>query len=170
MHSAVDPSGLKLLAEYDTPGVGAGQGAGLGLRARSPSSRARSTGWSPPTTAPGAARSPRSRPPATPVPPVAGNDAELAAAQRIVSGDQYNTISKPIKIVAERGRRGRVRVRAGQDAGGEDHAVRHPSQLFVPTVVTQENLKEALIDSGELKASEVCTGAYAKGCAKLGIK
>ena len=30
-----------------------------------------------------------------------GNDAELAAIQRIIAGDQYNTISKPIKTVAE---------------------------------------------------------------------
>ena len=30
-----------------------------------------------------------------------GKDAELAALQRIVSGDQYNTISKPIKTVAD---------------------------------------------------------------------
>ena len=27
--------------------------------------------------------------------------AELAASQRVIAGDQYNTISKPIKIVAE---------------------------------------------------------------------
>ena len=36
-----------------------------------------------------------------PTPPVTGNDAEIAAIQRIIAGDQYNTISKPIKIVAE---------------------------------------------------------------------
>src|SRR5690625_6157854 len=34
----------------------------------------------------------------TPLPPVTGNDAETAAIQRIINGDQHNTISKPIKI------------------------------------------------------------------------
>src|SRR5690606_27900247 len=35
-----------------------------------------------------------------PVPPVTGNDAVIAALQLIISGDQYNTISKPSEIVA----------------------------------------------------------------------
>jgi D-xylose transport system substrate-binding protein len=35
-----------------------------------------------------------------PVPPVTGNDATIAALQLIISGDQYNTISKPSEIVA----------------------------------------------------------------------
>ncbi|MFC7714338.1 substrate-binding domain-containing protein [Nonomuraea recticatena] len=100
IHSAVDSSGLKLLAEYDTPGwqpnkaqewvsgqiaqfpgkiggvVAANDGTGGGAIAAFKAAD-------------------------TPVPPVSGNDAELAAVQRIINGDQYNTISKPIKIVAE---------------------------------------------------------------------
>jgi simple sugar transport system substrate-binding protein/D-xylose transport system substrate-binding protein len=37
-------------------------------------------------------------------------------------------------------------------------------------VVTKENLKKQMIDSGLMKASDVCTKAYAKGCAALGIE
>ena len=36
-----------------------------------------------------------------PVPPITGQDAELAAIQRIISGDQYMTVYKAIKPEAE---------------------------------------------------------------------
>jgi D-xylose transport system substrate-binding protein len=100
---------------------------------------------------------------------VSGNDAELAAAQRIVSGDQYNTISKPIKIVAGAAAEVAYAFAQGKPPAAKATLFGTPSQLFVPTVVTKENLKKELIDSGELKASDVCKGAYAKGCAELGI-
>ena len=45
-----------------------------------------------------------------------------------------------------------------------------PSQLFVPAVVTQENIKVEVFDKGITKAADVCTGRYVEGCAKLGIK
>jgi len=111
---------------------------------------------------------------------VSGNDAELAAAQRIVNGDQYNTISKPTKIVASAAAEIAHQFALGEKPAGETTLFGTPSQLFVPTVVTKENLKEVLvvtkenlkevlIDSGEIEASELCTKEYAKGCAKLGI-
>ena len=37
-------------------------------------------------------------------------------------------------------------------------------------MVTQENIKEEMFDSGLLKASDVCTDAYKAGCDKLGIE
>ena len=104
-----------------------------------------------------------------PVPPVTGNDAELAALQRIVAGDQYNTISKPIKTVASAAAEVAAKFAAGQTPDGQTTLFDTPSQLFTPTVVTQENLKSEMIDSGLTKASELCTATYAQACAKLGI-
>ncbi|WP_345409368.1 substrate-binding domain-containing protein [Nonomuraea salmonea] len=104
------------------------------------------------------------------VPPVTGNDAEIAAAQRIINGDQYNTISKPIKIVAEASANVAWEFMQGKKPAGKTTLYDTPSELFVPTVVTKENVKEVLFDSGIMKASEVCTGEYAKGCDELGIK
>ena len=99
VHEGVDSSGVKELAEFDTPDwvpakaqdwvsgqiskfrdqivgvVAANDGTGGGAI-----SAFKAAGTNP-------------------VPPVTGNDAELAAIQRIVNGDQYNTINKPIKIV-----------------------------------------------------------------------
>jgi len=105
-----------------------------------------------------------------PVPPVTGNDATLAGVQLIVAGDQYNTISKPIKIVAEASADVAYQFMQGKKPAGKTTLYNTPSQLFVPTVVTKENIKAVLFDSGIMKASEVCTGEYAKGCADLDIK
>jgi D-xylose transport system substrate-binding protein len=168
MHSAIDPAGLKLLAEFDTPDWAppkaqewvSGQitkfkGAIDGVIAANDG------------TAGGAIAAFKAA--GMEVPPVSGNDAELAAAQRIVHGDQYNTSSKPIKIVAGAAADVAYAFAQGKPPKGETTLFDTPSQLFVPTVVTKENLKKALIDSGELKASELCTKEYATGCAELGI-
>ncbi|GAA4991957.1 simple sugar transport system substrate-binding protein/D-xylose transport system substrate-binding protein [Nonomuraea thailandensis] len=169
IHSAVDPSGFKLLAEYDTPDwqpekaqtwvsgqitqfkdqivgvVAANDGTGGGTIAAFKAAGVK-------------------------VPPVTGNDAEVAAAQRIVAGDQYNTISKPIKIVAEASANVAWEFMQGKKPAGKTTLYDTPSELFVPTVVTKENIKEVLFDSGIMKAADVCSGEYAKGCEELGIK
>ncbi len=106
-----------------------------------------------------------------PVPPVTGNDAELAAIQRIITGDQYNTISKPIKTVAEAAATIADQFRKGTKPKGETMLFNTPSQLFTPQVVTQKNVQEVLIGNGKLyQASQVCTSEYAAACTKLGIK
>ena len=45
-----------------------------------------------------------------------------------------------------------------------------PSQLFVPEVVTKENLKAVVIDTGIVKPAELCTREYAEPCKALGIE
>jgi D-xylose transport system substrate-binding protein len=105
-----------------------------------------------------------------PLPLVTGNDAEVAAIQRIVAGDQYNTISKPIKIVAEGAAKIAVGYLDGMEPKSTGTLYNTKSQLFTPTVVTAKNIKAELFDSKLYKASDVCTGVYAAGCKKLGIK
>jgi D-xylose transport system substrate-binding protein len=169
MHKAVDPSGLELVAEFDTPEWApakaqdwvSGQITRFGDEIDGVVAANDGTGG-------GAIAAFKAA--GVPVPPVSGNDAELAAAQRIVSGDQYNTISKPIKIVAGAAADVAYGFVQGKPPEAETTLFDTPSQLFVPTVVTKENLKEELIDSGELEASELCTKEYAKGCSALGIE
>lgn len=104
------------------------------------------------------------------VPPVTGNDAEAAAAQRIIAGDQYNTISKPINIVAEAAAEVAYAFVQGDPPEGETELFDTPSQLFEPTVVTQDNIAEVLFgEEGTLEVSDVCTAEYAADCTKLGI-
>jgi D-xylose transport system substrate-binding protein len=105
----------------------------------------------------------------TPVPPVSGNDATIAALQLIIAGDQYNTISKPSEIVAAAAAKVAVGFLNGQAPKGVTTLYKSPSQLFTPAVVTAKNLKAEIIDKGITSAAELCTGRYAEGCKRLGI-
>ncbi|WP_445678717.1 ABC transporter substrate-binding protein [Radicibacter daui] len=104
-----------------------------------------------------------------PVPPVTGNDATIAALQLIISGDQYNTISKPSEIVAAAAANVAVKLLSGEAPKATHTLYNTPSQLFTPAVVTAENIKAEIFDKGIQTPAEICTGEYAEGCRKLGI-
>jgi D-xylose transport system substrate-binding protein len=105
-----------------------------------------------------------------PAPPVTGNDATIAALQLIIAGDQYNTISKPSEIVAGAAADVAVELLKGEVPTAETTLYNTPSRLFVPAVVTQENLKAEIIDKKIQTPAELCSGRYAEGCKKLGIE
>ena len=105
-----------------------------------------------------------------PVPPVTGNDATIAALQLIIAGDQYNTISKPSEIVAAAAANVAVQLLDGETPEPKTTLYNTPSELFVPAVVTRENIKAEIFDKGINTAEELCTGRYAEGCAELGIQ
>lgn len=107
---------------------------------------------------------------ADPLPPVTGNDATIAALQLIIAGDQYNTISKPSEIVAAAAADVAVKLLNGETPEASTTLYNTPSQLFVPAVVTRENIKAEVFDTGIQTAAEVCTAEYAEACAALGIK
>ncbi|MFK0333688.1 sugar ABC transporter substrate-binding protein [Rhizobium sp. NPDC090275] len=104
-----------------------------------------------------------------PVPPVTGNDATIAALQLIISGDQYNTISKPSEIVAAAAAQVAVQLIKGEKPEAKTTLYNTPSQLFIPAVVTAENIKAEIFDKKIQTAEQICTGEYADGCKKLGI-
>ncbi|MBJ2149269.1 sugar ABC transporter substrate-binding protein [Paracoccus sp. IB05] len=105
----------------------------------------------------------------SPVPPVTGNDATIAALQLIISGDQYNTISKPSEIVAAAAANIAVTFLNGETPEAKTTLYDTPSELFVPAVVTKENIKAEIFDKGIQTAEQICTGEYAEGCKALGI-
>ncbi|ENS98577.1 hypothetical protein B989_02846 [Brucella sp. 56/94] len=104
-----------------------------------------------------------------PLPPVTGNDATIAALQLIISGDQYNTINKPSEIVASEAARVAVQLLGDKAPKAETTLYNTPSKLFVPVVVTAENLKAEIIDKKVVPAATLCVDRYAEGCKKLGI-
>lgn len=104
-----------------------------------------------------------------PTPPVTGNDATVAGLQLIVAGDQYNTISKPSEIVAAASADAAVKLIQGKELTPQLTLFNTPTELFLPAVVTQGNLKSVIVDKGILKVSALCTSTYAAACTKLGI-
>lgn len=170
VHSAVDDSGFELLAEYDTPDWApakaqdwvSGQITRFGTKIVGVVAANDGTG--------GGAISAFKAGGVTPVPPVTGNDFEVAAAQRIIAGDQYNTISKPIKIVAEAAAEVAYQFVKGEKPAGKTTLFDTPSQLFDPTVVTLDTIADVLSKSDQIKPSDVCTSEYAAACKQHGIE
>lgn len=105
-----------------------------------------------------------------PVPPVTGNDATIAALQLIIAGDQYNTISKPSEIVAAAAANVAFKLLNGETPEPKTTLYDTPSELFVPAVVTRDNLKAEIVDKGITPAAELCVDRYAEGCKELGIQ
>ena len=54
--------------------------------------------------------------------PTTGQDAELAAIQRILAGDQYMTVYKPIKPLADKAAEIAVKIAKGEDVPAEPHS------------------------------------------------
>lgn len=104
-----------------------------------------------------------------PLPPVTGNDATIAALQLIIAGDQYNTISKPSEIVARAAAEVTVAFLKGETPEAKTTLYNTPSELFVPAVVTRENIKAEIFDKGIQTTEEVCTADYLDACKELGI-
>ncbi|MBE7209546.1 MAG: substrate-binding domain-containing protein [Gluconacetobacter diazotrophicus] len=105
----------------------------------------------------------------TPVPPVTGNDATIAGLQLIISGDEYNTISKPSEIVAAAAAAVADKLLSGRKPDAPTTLFGTPTQLFTPVVITAKNLKGEIIDKGIQTPAQLCTPAYAAACRKLGI-
>ncbi|MGW1978210.1 substrate-binding domain-containing protein [Streptomyces sp. NPDC001889] len=170
IHRAVDPSGFDLLAEYDTPAwePSKAQDWVSGQIRKFPG---RIAGVVAANDGTGGGSIAAFRAAGAKVPPVTGNDAEAAAAQRIVSGDQYNTISKPIRTVARSAANAAFALLEGEKPKANATLFDTPSELFTPTVVTRENIADVLVGSGKpLTVANVCTRTYAADCAELGIE
>ena len=169
IHKGLENSGYKTLAEFDTPDWAppkaqewaAGQITRFGADIKGVVAANDGTG--------GGAIAAFKAAGVDPVPPVTGNDATIAALQLIISGDQYNTISKPSEIVAAAAANVAVKFLKGETPEAKTTLYNTPSELFVPAVVTSENIKAEIFDKGINKAEEICTGEYADGCKKLGI-
>ena len=108
--------------------------------------------------------------------PLTGQDAQVDGIQRILAGQQYMTVYKAIKPEAEAAATLAVALAQGKSApsglvnGKTDNgAGQVPSVLLTPISVTKDNVKDTVIKDGFLKASDICTSAYASACKAAGI-
>ena len=84
--------------------------------------------------------------------PVAGQDAELAAAQRIVAGTQTMTVYKPIRQLAEVAAELAVKMAKGETPRADrlvnNGKIDVPSVLLMPVAVDAANIDETIIADG----------------------
>ncbi|WP_031158540.1 sugar ABC transporter substrate-binding protein [Streptosporangium roseum] len=108
------------------------------------------------------------------LPPITGQDAELAAVQRILTGEQYMTIYLDIRAEAEKAAELAVAV-TGNDKPAAATTVNNgtadiPAFLLDPIAVTADKVKDTIVKDGFYKASDICTAEAKDACAKAGIQ
>ncbi len=99
----------------------------------------------------------------SPLPPVTGQDAELAAIKRILAGQQYMTIYKAIKPEAEAAAElaydllMKKPVPASMTNGQTTNngSIDVPSVLLKPIVVTKDNVRQTVVKDGFWTAAQV---------------
>lgn len=91
--------------------------------------------------------------------PVSGQDAELAACQRVVAGTQTMTVYKPISQLAKKAAAMAVEMAQNQavetNASLDNGKVKVPAYLIAPVAVTKANMMETIIKDGYHQYEEV---------------
>jgi D-xylose transport system substrate-binding protein len=111
-----------------------------------------------------------------PLPPVTGQDAELAGIQRILAGEQYMTVYKAIQPEAEAAATAAIALGRGEDLP-EDQVNQQvdngqgdvPSMILDPVAVTKDNVQETIVADQYWSVDEICEGDYAAACDEAGI-
>jgi ABC-type xylose transport system substrate-binding protein len=168
-HKVIDSSGFSILAEYDTPDWSPSQ-AEEWMRGQLTRVRHQLAGvYAANDGTAGAAISAMKAAGINPIPPVTGQDAELAAIQRIIAGDQYMTIYKPVKLQAERAAEAAVALLNGKQPKTDTAVDGVPTILLEPVAVTKENIKGTVVADGFWNLHEICTAEYVQACAAAGL-
>jgi D-xylose transport system substrate-binding protein len=110
-----------------------------------------------------------------PLPPVTGQDAELAALRRILAGEQHMTVYKAVRTQArvaaelalELARTGQIGAGVRTDWVDNGYG-RVPALTLQPLAVTRETIATTVIADGFWPAAELCDGVEDE-CAAAGI-
>ncbi|MCX7821602.1 MAG: sugar ABC transporter substrate-binding protein [Brevinematales bacterium] len=92
--------------------------------------------------------------------PITGQDAELAAAIRIMKGEQTMTVFKDTRLLGAKAIEVAIKMAKGETLTEANQTVNNnkidvPSILLTPIAVDKNNLEEVLIKSGYLKKEDV---------------
>ncbi|MFF5563976.1 sugar ABC transporter substrate-binding protein [Streptomyces sp. NPDC012623] len=111
------------------------------------------------------------------LPPVTGQDAELAGVQRIVNGEQFMSVYKSYPQEAEIGAEMAVALAKGEkldslakDSVDSDSAKGIPTVLVPVVSLTKDNINETVIKDGFYTVGEICGGKFKAACDKIGLK
>lgn len=172
-HSVLDGSGVKILAEYDNPDWSPenaqqwttdqlGKFKAADIQGVYAANDGQAGGVVAALTGAGVA--------ADKLPPITGQDAELAAIQRIISGQQSMTIYKPIPVEANKAAEVAVQLANGETPSGTVDFEGVKSFIFDPVVVTKDNVADTVVADGFYKVADICTADYAAACAAAGLQ
>jgi D-xylose transport system substrate-binding protein len=111
----------------------------------------------------------------SPLPPVTGQDAEVAGVQRVLAGDQYMTVYKAVQPEADLAAQAALDLLSGRQPSGFDTKTNNgsidvPSHLLNPVAVTKGNVKDTVIADHFHTVAEICTAQYVQACQAAGIR
>jgi D-xylose transport system substrate-binding protein len=110
-----------------------------------------------------------------PIPPLTGQDAELAAIQRIISGQQLMTVYKAIKPEAYSAAELAVALLTKQDVSNvvankvNNGKIDVPFVQLTPVAVTKDNVKTTVVADQFWTVDKICTTDYADACKAAGL-
>ncbi|MDN3495998.1 substrate-binding domain-containing protein [Planococcus sp. APC 4015] len=104
-----------------------------------------------------------------PWPIVTGQDAELTAIQRILTGDQYMTVYKAMKPQAELAAEIAVALLNGEEVTAPLEIDGTPTTLLDPVAVTVDNILETVVADGFWTLDDICTPDYREACIAAGL-
>jgi D-xylose transport system substrate-binding protein len=111
-----------------------------------------------------------------PIPPITGQDAELAAIQRVLAGEQYMTVYKAVKAEAEAAAVIAVALARGEEPPADlvkdtvdNKAKDVPSVILTPVAVTKDNVEDTVIADGFWSIEQICTDDFASVCEDAGL-
>ncbi len=111
-----------------------------------------------------------------PLPPVTGQDAEVAGIQRILAGEQYMTVYKPFKPEAYTAAEMAIALGRGRSLNGiatqrvNNSTTRGiPTVLLKPVAVTVHNIRSTVIKDGLYRVDQICTKKYVDDCRRAGL-
>ena len=116
--------------------------------------------------------------------PVTGQDAELAGIQRMVAGEQFMTVYKPIKALAEAAAAAACDLATGKSVGHRElHGKENNGTADIPTqiipvvpvtldgaIAGTKSIMDSVVADGFYKVADICTGDFAAACTTAGIK
>lgn len=104
-----------------------------------------------------------------PLPVVTGQDAELAAVQRIVAGQQTMTVYKAIAQQARTAAEIAVLISRGEAPVAPARVDGVPAVLLTPTGVGRADIASILVGGGVLSVDDICTPTFAQACTDAGL-
>lgn len=103
-------------------------------------------------------------------PIVTGQDADLEAIRRIVSGQQTLTVFKSFPREAEKAAEIAVALVGGKQVEADRDEEGVPAFIFQPLVVTIDNLTDTVVKDGIYSLDEICQGSTVEACTAIGLR
>jgi D-xylose transport system substrate-binding protein len=96
--------------------------------------------------------------------------------QRVISGEQFMTVYKPIQPLVDAAAPIAVALAQGKPVPSglvnaqENNGMKSVRTVKLPVIpVTKDNVKDTILKDGYWNASQICTAAYKSACTAAGI-